>query len=129
MTDVITARRLEKLVANVIEIRAELRRQGASAAAFSTATERTVRDAWEPLVPPMHEWPPYLVFGQCAYCDGTGLVLSFGVINRLGIAVTEGRPCRCPRGARFEPKPPAADTDHTAAGKTPKQKPLSRFGR
>ena len=119
--------RLTQMLADVVELRDVLRSQGASRAAIQTATENIVRDAWEPLTRPIHEWPGYYQTPTCAYCDGTGLVMRFHVRNRLGVDVTEGEPCRCPRGARFQP-PNNAPESYTSAGKMPKPKQLSRFG-
>lgn len=120
------SQRLSKLVAHVCEVRMELRSQDASETVIAQATERVVRDAWEPLVPDQRFWPVQHTLARCVYCDGTGLMLRFNVKNRLGLMVTEGEPCRCPKGARFIEKPKGTD-DHTAAGKV--QKPMTRFGR
>lgn len=120
---------LGALVNDVAETRAELRRQGASQEAIDAATERLVRHHWEPLVPDQRFWPTALLtLGTCAYCDGTGLVIHRDVKNRLGHVVDEGVPCRCSRGARFLPPVPEGD-DFQQAGKTPKPKAMSRFGR
>ena len=110
---------LGKLVLDVCEVRAELRRQNASKQAIAEATENLVRDRW----PFEREWK-YL----CNGCDDTGLMLTFGVTDRLGTVVDVGRPCTCSNGNKFR-KPMASEADYVQAGKTPKQKPMSRFGR
>jgi hypothetical protein len=106
------AETLGTLVAHIAEVRAELRRQEASPRVIAEATERLVRDRW----PYTREWK-YL----CDQCDDTGLALQFGIKNRLGIVVTEGRPCSCAKGDRFR-KPEPDVVDYTQAGKTPTQK-------
>jgi hypothetical protein len=110
---------LGRLVGDVCEVRAELRRQGASARVIAEATERLVRDRW----PYEREWK-YL----CDQCDDTGLALSLGVTNRLGIVVDVGRACSCPKGNLFRKREPEA-ADYTQAGKAPAQKKFSRWGR
>lgn len=119
---------LGQLIVDVAEVRDELRKQSATVEAIDAATERIVRHYWEPLVPPRRAWPPWMTIPLCAYCDGTGLVIHRHVRNRLGCFVNEGEPCRCPLGQRFLAGPTTAP-DHTQAGKTPKPKQLSRFGR
>lgn len=122
-------KRLERLVAQVCEVREELRRQEATPVVIEAATERLVRDAWEPLVPPASSWPWFHSLPRCARCDGTGLEILRDVRNRLGVVVDEGRPCHCPRGVRFMPKL-ETEADHTQAGKTSKPaRSWSRAGR
>jgi hypothetical protein len=96
--------RLAQMVRDVLEVRTELRAQGASPIELAAATERVVRDAWEPLCVPERQWPVTALLAKCAYCDGTGLVIRHNVKNKLNVIVDEGTPCRCSRGARFEPK-------------------------
>lgn len=119
---------LGRLVLDVYEVRTSLRMQGATEQDIEATTLRMVRERWEPLVPSERFWPAHHLAPKCGYCDGTGLMMARNVTNRLGIVVDEGAPCRCPKGARFEPKA-VRNADHTAAGKTPKQNTLSRFGR
>ena len=113
-----TTRPLRELIADICEIRAELKRQGASELAIAAGTEDAVRALW----PFMREWK-YL----CPLCDNTGLKLSLETTRVHGeTRIWVGRPCSCSRGERFRDRP-KAEQDFTAAGKTPRQP--TRFGR
>jgi hypothetical protein len=124
-----TLPKLSNLVNDLCELRAELRKQGASAQELATQTEQLVRHYWQPHVVDERFWPDWATRHVCAYCDGTGLVVHRHITNRLGVTVDEGSPCRCPLGARFT-KAPMSEADHAQAGKTPKPtKPWQRVGR
>lgn len=118
--------RLRDLVSAVFQARQEWRSLGMDAREIAKATEKLVRLYWAPFVAPESSWPAWFERGTCAYCDGCGLVIRT-VTNRLRLEVSEGVPCRCPKGARFLPPIPK-DDDFTQAGKTPK-KSWSRAGR
>lgn len=122
-----TTPRLSALVDGLYQARREWREQGLDARQIQAATEKLVRTYWEPLVAHEDTWPEWASAPKCAYCDGSGLVIR-RVINRLKIEVSEGVPCRCPKGLRFLPPIPK-DDDFTQAGKTPAKKGWSRAGR
>jgi hypothetical protein len=113
------------LIAPVADARAEWRAQGLTEAEIAANTERLVRFRLTPLVAPEAEWPPWQALPRCARCEGTGLVLA-QVRDRFGSSVTQGTPCRCGKGLRYEATR-ATPESHTAAGKTPKT--LTKFGR
>lgn len=119
-----TVPRLRDVFPAVYETRLEMRKNGHSEPEIAAATERLVRHYWAPFVTPLEEWPEWMLSPKCGYCDGTGLVLRFNVLNRLGHSVTDGKPCRCVKGVRFLPKQHNPD-DYTSAGKV--QKPMTRM--
>ena len=109
---------LYKIFPEVGDMRAAMRADGSSEADIATATEQMVRHHLEPLAAPMNEWPEYMLLPKCGYCDGTGLVIHRNVLDKHGVKVDSGHPCRCTKGAKFLP-PTNQGADFKAAGKTP----------
>ncbi len=103
---------------HAMQLRREMRESGSTPAECDRALEKILRANWP--VPPVEEWPEKYLRPVCMACDGTGLMIRT-VVNRLGITVDEGTPCRCWAGEKFKPKP-RTEADFTQAGKTP-QKP------
>jgi hypothetical protein len=116
---------LGQMVAAIIDMRAELRANGADEHAVSVATERSIRLAW----PSVREWK-YL----CHTCDDYGLEMGFCPGDRTcgrdkqHLPHEFGRPCWCSAGAKFRKREVNPDVDHLEAGKTPKPKRFTRFG-
>jgi len=118
---------LYKVFPEVSELRQTMRAEGRTEPEITAATEQMVRHHLEPHVPPMHTWPEHLVLAKCAYCDGTGLVIHRNVVDRNGVLIDQGNPCRCPKGDKFLPQTPK-QADHRQAGKTPKPD-FKQFGK
>lgn len=108
-----------------MDMRAEMRTQGATDTQVAAALEKTLRAALTAV--PEAEWPYWARVPRCMHCDGYGLVMR-RVENRLRLMVDEGTPCTCMAGAKFFPKSPA-DADFTEAGKTakPQRKGFQRW--
>ena len=117
-----------RLFPQVGEVRAAWRAEGLSEAEIAANTERMVRHHLDPEVPDEAHWPPQWAYVRCPRCEGTGLVVHTEV-NRLGLTVETGVPCVCTAGARFEVRTTGQEPDHREAGKTPKRKSFTRYGR
>ena len=114
---------LGAIVAAIIQMRAELRANGADEQAVAMATERSIRAAW----PTTREWK-FL----CQSCDDYGLEMGVCPGDRTcgrdkqHLPHEFGRPCWCGAGAKFRKREPSPDTDFQQAGKVSKP---TRWGR
>jgi len=119
-----TDKQLSDAFRTAMQMRVEMREQGATDAECHKAMENILRANWP--VPPLEDWPWHARLPRCMHCDGYGLI-SRTVENRLKCTVDEGTPCSCRSGDKFRNRP-AAETDFTAAGKMPaKPKGFSRW--
>lgn len=112
-------RHLAEAFKHAMQLRIEMREQGASEQDCRLAMEKILRANWPS--PPESNWPYWARLPRCLHCNGYGLVIRV-VVNRLGCTVEEGTPCSCQQGARYLDKP-KAEADFTAAGKTASAKP------
>lgn len=100
--------------------------EGVSRAERLAGLEKTLRAAW----PQTRAWK-YV----CDTCDDYGLEMAQCPGDRTCGREKEhlphefGRPCWCGAGNRFRPPAKASPDDFAAAGKTPKPKGFTRFGR
>jgi len=121
--------KIVRIFGAVADARASWRAEGYDAREIAQRTLNLVRLELDGEVPPMNEWPEWALAPKCGYCDGTGLVLRFHVLDRLKQDITLGEPCRCTKGARFIPRRDSPD-DFTQAGKGAKpSKPFTQLGR
>lgn len=111
-----------------MQMRAEMRADGATDEECRVALEKILRANW-PTLTPERDWPYWARVPRCIHCDGYGLVIR-RVMNRLRLMVDEATPCTCHLGARYIQKP-KSEQDFTEAGKTAKPKPqgFQRMGR
>lgn len=100
-----------------MQMRAEMKAQGATPREMARALEQVIRANWPVL--PESQWPYWARVPRCIHCNGYGLVLREEV-GRLGQHVTVGTPCTCQAGVRHMPASPAQQ-DYTQAGKTAKK--------
>ncbi len=64
----------------------------------------------------------------CRECEDTGAMLERRPASIYGGKLVDVvAPCHCPKGGRFRP-PSRSEDDFTAAGKTKKQRQMTRFG-
>lgn len=118
-----TDQQLSRAFKQAIQLRHEMRANGASEADCTRAIEKILRANW-PVTSEL-DWPWHARLPRCIHCNGYGLVMRT-VVNRLHCTVEEGTPCTCQQGARYLDKP-KAEADFTAAGKTAKPKGFSRW--
>lgn len=102
-----------------MQMRREMREQGATDRECHKAMENILRANWP--VPPLEDWPWHARLPRCMHCDGYGLVIRT-VVNRLKCTVEEGTPCSCRLGDKYRHRP-QAEADFTAAGKVANAKP------
>ncbi len=100
---------------HAMHLRREMRESGSTPAECDRALEKILRANWP--VRLLEEWPEKYLRPVCLACDGTGLIIRT-VVNRLGLTVDEGTPCRCIAGDKFLKKS-TPDKDFTQAGKEP----------
>jgi hypothetical protein len=119
-----TDHQLAEAFRHAMQLRTEMREQGASERECSLAIEKILRANWP--TPPESEWPYWARVPRCMHCNGYGLIIR-SVVNRLKCTVDEGTPCTCHLGDRYREKP-KAEQDFTAAGKTtPVKKGFTRW--
>lgn len=125
----------ERQMANVImaavDLRLRLKADGATGAELEDGLAAVVREAW-----PKHRPEPWHYL--CATCADSGLELRI-CHDGKGCGLAEGKPhehpheygvpCFCSLGHRFRERRPQVDDAITAAARTARPKPMSRFGR
>ena len=114
-----TDRQISNAFKHAMNLRQQMREDGATEAECARALEKIIRANWP--VTDEKDWPYFHRLPRCIKCDGYGLVIRT-VTNRLGCVVEEGTPCTCQAGTRYLERP-KSEADFTAAGKTASAKP------